>query len=237
MILIIMLLLILFMYELNVERFNQLNPFKNKLLINIGKCGGTSINRQLKDYNINIKSIHVKTIKFNPNIEYIIIIRNPLERFISSYNWRKRLILYKDNLPFTSLFPSEKKIFKKYKSLNDLVENIYLSGKLYIDFKDKQNYIHHIYEDINYYLKDLLPKVSKDKIKVITQEFINDDFKKIFNKNLNKTSLSTNEKKDKYLSELGLKNIKKWLKKDYECIEKLNDLGVLNKKQYAALIK
>jgi hypothetical protein len=237
--LLIILIILIILCRLSVGNEQFINS-EDKQIIHIGKCGGSSVTEQLNKYNIFIEYIHIRNnIKYNPKIEYIILIRNPVKRFISAYNWRKRLILNNNYLPENPLLKSEQKLFNKYNTLNNLAENIYINNKLNINFKDKKNYFHHIYEDINYYLEKILTKITKNtknNIKIITQEYISEDFEKIFNKSLNIKLNSSNEKKDTYLSKLGLKNLKKWLEKDYECIEKLNNLQILSDKQYKILI-
>ena len=63
---------------------NNLEKKEKIAFIHIGKCGGTSLMKQLCRYNI--KEHHMNN-KYDPiNEKYIIWIRNPLSRFVSAFN-------------------------------------------------------------------------------------------------------------------------------------------------------
>jgi len=104
-------------------------------------------------------------------------------------------------------------------------------------FDINKNYIHHIKEDINFYLGDFLECCKKDNILgVITTENLDDDFNNLFGV----TTINVRENQNMYdskISELGYTNLKKYLHKDYECIDKLYELGCLSEKQYGILSK
>ena len=62
--------------------------------IHIGKCGGTSINSMLRKQLNKYKEYHMNK-EYNNNEKYIIWIRNPLTRFVSSFNMIKTMINYR----------------------------------------------------------------------------------------------------------------------------------------------
>jgi len=208
------------------------------VLIHIGKCAGTSVHRIFKKLDYKIIYKHVQRVNFNPNKKYIIVIRNPISRFISAFNWRFH------NVFTTKLqknrFGRETKILETYKTVNELAEDIYNSdGSLKIDLSKRKNYIHHIYEDINYYIGKFLESCDPKNIYgVIVTETMNSDLKLLFNidreKILHEHELK-NESYDKTLSDLGYSNLKKYLHKDYECIEKLYNMKLITKEQYDIL--
>jgi hypothetical protein len=98
----------------------------------------------LSKNNIEFNQIHIKKVKFKENKKYVILLRNPISRFISAFNWRYKLVLL-DKTQENRFF-NEKNTLEKYNNVNNLAENI---EKYEDDIVEE--YKHHIYEDINYY--------------------------------------------------------------------------------------
>ena len=91
------------------------------IFVHAGKCGGSTIEKLLKINNIKYEIIHCRTCNFNKNKKYLILLRNPVERFVSAFYWRKYLVEeLKPN-------PEQKKFFQKYKSINDLCKELYIN--------------------------------------------------------------------------------------------------------------
>jgi len=200
----------------------------NFTLIHIGKCGGSTIYNYLKNNNFNFEIIHIKKCIFDSNKKYIILLRNPISRFISAFYWRYKLII-KNNTQLNR-FHGEKNILEYYKSANNLAENI-------TNFDITKNYIHHINEDINFYIGDFLQNCKKDNILgIITTETMNKDLFDLFGYS-NIDHKNKGDEYDKNLSLLGYDNLKKYLSKDYDCINKLYNLGVLSDEKYKILSK
>ena len=200
-------------------------------VIHIGKCGGSTVNHILKKNNIKHQTIHVSKPIFDPNCKYLIVIRNPIDRFISAFNWRYKLVVLDKTQQ--KRFKFEKDTLQKYGCINNLAENI-------DSFDIDKSYIHHIKEDIHFYLNDFLGKCKKENIiGVITLEDLNNDIKQICNIS-NDTVIHINNNKsklDKCISDLGYDLLKKYLFKDYECINKLFIMGCLSDKQHNILSK
>lgn len=195
---------------------------ENLHIIHIGKTAGSSICFQLKKYNINFTNIHTSIPKYNPKYKYIILLRNPIQRFISAFYWRKYLVF--DSKKQKNRFHKEFKIFQKYNNINSFIQNY--NSKLYI---------HHIKENISFYLSIFLQFCNKDNILgCITTEFINEDFYNIFNKRINYHFKNNKIEKDKLTKENYIK-LKKILEEDYKCINKLYEMGSLSEKQYKIL--
>jgi hypothetical protein len=200
----------------------------NIMLLHIGKCGGCTVQRLLKNKHVNHITIHLNKCTFDNTKQYIILLRNPIKRFISAFNWRYKLVI--DDKIQENRFKGEKEVLEKYKTVNSLAEQIHT-------FDINKTYIHHIKEDIHYYLEDLVNKCKKKNIlAVMTMETLNKDLADIFN--IENTEVKINENKGTYdttLSQVGYDNLKKYLSKDYECITKLYELGVLSEEKYKFL--
>jgi len=210
----------------------------NYVLIHIGKCGGSSVLEALKKIIYNLKYVHICKPVFEINTKYIITIRNPIDRFISAFNWRYHNVVTTKGQK--NRYKGEDQLLKHYQNVNALAEDLYTAnGQIYINLKKDKYYIHHIYEDINFYLGDFLHKCKKSSIyAVILTETLDNDLNRLFGipKNNVPHELKNNNY-SKYLSELGYSNLKKWLRKDYECILKLYKMNLITEKQYDILSK
>lgn len=201
------------------------------VFVHVGKCGGSSAMNEFRNHGIFIESVvHISKAKYNKNKKYIILIRNPIQRFISAFNWRYKLVC--DEQCQSSRFVGEKDTLEKYKNVNVLAESI-------SDFSVKRTYIHHIKEDIHYYLESFLKNCNKENIlTVMTTETLTNDFTQFFHIDISKAErLKENKIYDTYLSPLGYNNLKIYLRKDYECIDTLYELGVLSQEKYDLLSK
>jgi hypothetical protein len=58
----------------------------NLSFVHIGKTGGTTINHLLRKNKIKFKQYHMQK-RYNNNEKYIIWLRNPISRFVSTYNF------------------------------------------------------------------------------------------------------------------------------------------------------
>lgn len=205
-------------------------------LIHIGKCAGKSVKKELNKLNIKYKKIHTKKPKYNSNHKYIILIRNPISRFISAFNWRYKLLCIEKNKKY-DIYKRERETLKIYKTPNNLAENLYNNdGSVKLRISKTDNYIQHVYEDIHFYLWDILKYLNRNNVvSVITTENYKNDMK-----NRLGIGVSYFEHKNKYynrtyLSLKGYENLKRYLYKDYICIDMLYNKKLITTKQYKLL--
>lgn len=194
-------------------------------LIHIGKCGGSTLEKHFQTNKITFDNVHIRKPIYNTRAKYIILIRNPIQRFISAFNWRYKLVVEDETQK--NRFRGERQVLTYYKTANNLAENI---GSFNID----ETYIHHIKENIHYYLGDILKNCKKENIAcVLTTENLDKDMKQHFG--FENTIHEKNNPMDKQISESAYTNLKQYLHKDYECIDALYKLGCLTEEQYTIL--
>jgi len=193
------------------------------IFIHIGKCGGSTIANTLRNHNIKFDRVHATRPQYQSDKKYLISLRNPVERFVSAFYWRKRLVSTQQQ----DRFYGEYKFFQKFKTIEDLINNdITILRK---------NYAHHIKEDINFYLGDFVNQCDPTNvIGIVCTENLNKDIENIFDIKVREVHINTNNNK-KELQEKYRESLKKYLYKDYLIIEKLNNLKLLTREQYEIL--
>ena len=205
----------------------------NLIYIHIGKCGGASLWNAILKSNLiktnfaNIEKVHVKKPPIKKKSKYLIVIRNPIQRAISAFNWRYKLVVEQNSQ--RNRFEGEWEVLTKYGTLNKLAENLYENNQLNYETAANFRLIHHLKEDISFYLTDLLDSISRKQIfAIMSTENLNSDIKKYLNvKTVDKihenSKLIKSDKKK--LSVVAYNNLKKFLSKDYECIEKILEMN------------
>ena len=151
------------------------------------------------------------------------MLRHPIGRVVSAFKFRYSQVV-KNKIKG---LPGEFKTLSKYQTIDNIAKSLYFENGLPNKkaLKEIKN-IHHIKEDIDYYLGNLLDKCDKDQIVgVLTQENLNKDIENIFGY-INKFNerVMPFSVEDKTLSEQGFKNLIRYLEKDYRVICKLFSL-------------
>ena len=126
----------------------------------------------------------------------------------------------------------------KYKTLNNIAEKLYFGDGDPNKLVHKEiKKIHHIKENISFYLSNFLKKCSPKQIQaVIMQENLNSDLKMVFDVNvIDKIKVNKENKINKQLSSKAIEHLRKYLSEDYAALELLYSYGKINKDIYAKL--
>ena len=241
------------LFYVKVSRFikkvyYKLTPYlsdteKELIYVHIGKCGGGTLRKALKKSPIIRKKfnkftdIHIRKPPIKKKAKYIILLRNPLERSISAFNYQIKLMkLGSDDYRFKH----EHKILNKYKNLNNLAKKIIIKKKLNLKCLNEFNSLHHIRYNLDYYLNDLLKNIKSEQIfAVFSTENLDDEIKqklKIINKSYTRKN-NIKIKSQKKLSNISKINLRRVLKNEYKMIDKLSKLYDFKKPTYLELIK
>ncbi|MCD6143412.1 sulfotransferase family 2 domain-containing protein [Thermococcus sp.] len=216
--------------------------------LHIGKTGGTSIKYALrwnfftKNYIISLHR-HSTTLEDIPEGEYVFFfVRDPIGRFVSGFYSRLREGKPRHYKPHT---PEEKKAFSKFKTPNELAEALSSSdSEIKKAAMDAMKAIGHVKTSYWDWFKDEDYFTSRvnDIVFVGRQEYLSQDFEKLKKILGLPPSLTlpqsdvlahkTPDYYDKRLSELAVKNLRKWYKKDYEFLKLCEELGLLPEGSY-----
>ena len=210
-------------------------------VIHIGKCGGKTVKNEVRSSVLlrqtyeAIRFVHVKRPVYSAENDYLIVVRHPIERAISAFNWRYKLVV-KDQKPRQkNRFKGEAEVLSKYGCLNSLAESLYDSeGSPRHDVHREFELIHHLHERISFYLDDLVCQMRPSQVYgVIKQYSLGDDCQRLLGseqvERTHDNSSSAAKGSSQYvLSDRGRENLKRFLAKDYACLMELHCLGVLH---------
>ena len=246
-------------------------PFLNKkynikinsiLYLHVGKTCGSSIKHIFKNKLTTICHLNKPSIKNLDNVDLIIIsIRDPIERFISAFQYVYNIINYdisnlNKNSDFSKLiapYHIKNKVVKGYaynKEYNDLINYFKTPNKLAESltnndknkaYKLMTNNTEHIYKSLGYYTNNgEIIKKYHDKIEIISNEFFNEDINKIYNKIYHKNYTVDKEvilrktvNKNTNLSKLAIQNLYNFFKDtDYRTIEIMYKYNLISNELY-----
>lgn len=215
-------------------------------VVHIGKCGGSTVKSLLNQSSLlaerfeSVVTTHISKVKYSKNHNYLIIIRNPIDRAISAFNWRYHLVVETERQ--RNRFRGEWQILKNYSTLNSLSEKLYDSNNAFLNKRVSAEFrtIHHLREDISYYLSNMLQYVQPGQVYgIIMQHSLADDCKSLLGtstdiacRNEHGSSVDLSKKE---LSVLARKNLRRFLHQDFVCILKLYNLGLMDWRDYELL--
>lgn len=205
---------------------------RNLNYIHIGKCGGTTVKDALKNSSFvasrfdSIRVIHCKKPPIEPNSQYLIVLRNPISRAISAFNWRYYLVVETESQK--NRFNGEWAVLQKYQSMENLANSLIKETTIDLSVVSEWNKIHHLREGIHFYLDELLTSIKRDQIfQVIIQENLNSDVEKYLRTEVLKSYNvhGYNNQGDRLrISDTGYQNLKAFLGPEYDCIKRLHDM-------------
>jgi hypothetical protein len=207
-------------------------PAGSTVLVHIGKCGGRTLKNGLKNAvrNSDIHVVHINKPIYRSDLKYIIVARGPLSRLHSAFRWRYKLVVTDGTQ--RDRFKGEYDVLVKYGSLNSLAEALYSEdGRENTAAQQEIRKIHHIREDISFYLDDLLSKCNPNQIVgVLMQENLDEDILRVFGYNNElREHMNSASAEDKALSEIGSSNLMTFFRKDYEALVKLYCWGKIER--------
>jgi hypothetical protein len=168
-----------------------------------------------------IKRVHITPPPVHPSYQYIIAARGPNSRVVSAFNWRKKLVVFDKTQ--VRRFPGEYEVLTYYNSLNHLAESLYTrDGIPNSNAHQDALRIHHVRENIDFYLGHLLTIVPATQIRhVLMQENLDQDLARVFGYKNRVREKKNVQKMSNQLSNHAQLNLRRFLTNDYTCLTKL----------------
>ena len=216
--------------------------------VHIGKCGGSTVEKILsaspvvhEKYSSFFES-HINGVIPDASCDYLFCIRNPIERVFSAFEWRRKLVLEDSHPDQVRRFPGEATILRQYKSLGSMARLLYRAdGRLNQAVARDFQSVHHLRESISFYCSPLLGVLTpRNVLGVVCQETLADDCTRVLGVDVAGIQERGNASKRRIERDLdadAVRNLKRFLVEDYQCIAALWSLGMLCDQQFWRVMK
>ncbi len=200
-------------------------------LVHVGKCGGMSAVLSLRAANFQFSQFHLQKPIASPNKAYVILVRDPVARFVSAFNWRKHLystgVLPPTNAtgPLSKLrHQAERELIFMIESANALAEQLGSdSSSEASSASSLLSLIGHIPQGFDWYLSSLIEQIEPRQIVgFICTENFSDDFEYLFGFSPSRDRNRLNLTPGVQISEKGRASIAKESDKEYAVLHKLS---------------
>jgi hypothetical protein len=161
------------------------------------------------------------------------VARGPLARAASAFNWRRKILVADGRQ--RNRFTGEYEALSRYGSLNELASALYSQeGVPNEQALEDIKAIHHLREDIAFYLNKLLKQVWPEQVlAVLMQETLNQDIESCFGiKTEQKSKENSSPSEPEMLDDLARRNLLRYFEKDFECLTKLYCWGKISNETF-----
>ena len=200
--------------------------------IHIGKCGGRTVNVAIRESPTiqnefaRVWRTHVRRPIYKRNTRYLFVVRNPIDRAVSAFNWRQRMV--SENGSQRRRFAGELEALSNYESIENLAVELYDgAGRLRDPVARNFRSVHHLREGMSFYLEPLLPRMDASQVfGVLCQETLDEDIETLLGC---RSTIRANDNRSNRvaLSQTARSNLGRFLSKDFECVARLCALAEL----------
>ncbi|MEB3266238.1 MAG: hypothetical protein VKN13_06445 [Cyanobacteriota bacterium] len=206
------------------------HPSEPFSLIHVGKCAGSSVGADLRAAGFQFDWVHVRKPELDANRCYVILVRDPVARFVSAFQWRKHVLRgqierLKDSCPGTLKQRYEHDFLELFNDINTLAEQIDannptagLHGAISL-----VQLIGHVPLGFAWYLDGLLERVDPGQLlAAVAVETLASDMQQVFGISVQTTEKMHYSGKGSQLSELGHQNLKRLFEGEYRTLRQLD---------------
>lgn len=214
--------------------------------IHIGKCGGATVSAAISASPViaeafdRVTTTHVVRPVYKPRNRYLFVVRNPIDRALSAFNWRYRLVL--DAATPDLRFPGEAQALARHGTLNALALALYDGDGDRVRPAAARDFrcIHHLRENIAYYLDPAWGVLTPDQIfAVLCQETLDADIRTVLGvpapRRLHDNRSTTPDARV-VLSDRARANLSRFLADDFAALQRLMTLFPLSAERRAVLL-
>lgn len=164
-------------------RFAVPDSSRTLFVVHVGKSGGTFFRKSLRlsttiknDFSV-VRIVHALKAPRHNKSQYLILLRDPIDRSLSAFNWRYSLVVVAGE---PGRFVNEARVLNRYRSLSALAEELYVGNELNKSAVRAFNSVHHLREDISFHLRALYNQISPSQLyAVINQAHLNCEIKDV----------------------------------------------------------
>jgi hypothetical protein len=169
-----------------MPRLTPQTPFD---LVHVGKCGGSSIVAELRSRGFCFEHVHMRRPIAEAGRRYLVLVRDPVARFVSAFNWRRHL-LGQDLLPAARKqdpiarlrHQAEWDFLSQFGDVNEFAERLVRTGEYDVSaMVTLMHLIGHVPQGFGWYLGDLLDRLEPGQLMgAIATERLGDDCEAVF---------------------------------------------------------
>ncbi|MFM8414428.1 MAG: hypothetical protein ACKOCX_06860 [Planctomycetota bacterium] len=203
-------------------------------LVHVGKCGGSTIVEELRARGFRFEHVHMRRPVVEAARRYVVLVRDPVARFVSAFNWRKHL-LDNDLLPAARKqdpiaqlrHRSEREFLAQFESVNAFAERL-VQPELYdvSPMSTLMSLIGHAPQGFEWYLGDLVGRIQPSQLfGVICTERLADDCEVVFGFRPTAERNRLSGSQGAVLSPEGRSNLARQFEPEYRTLSRLADLA------------
>ncbi len=203
-------------------------------LIHVGKCGGSTIVEELRTRGFQFEHVHMRRPVVEAVRRYVVLVRDPVARFVSAFNWRKHL-LGNDLLPAARKndalarlrHSAEQEFLAHFTDANAFAERL-VPPKVYdvSPMATLMSLIGHVPQGFDWYLGDLLGRIQPGQLLgVICTERLAEDCETVFGFRPTTELNRLGDPQPKAISAAGRANLAREFEAEYRTLRRLSDLA------------
>ncbi len=202
-------------------------------LIHVGKCAGSSLAAELGQRDYSFNHIHMSQPIVEQNRKIVVLVRDPVERFISAFNWRlyllrnDRIASVDDDQIGKLKRRLELEVLLNFEDVNHFTEQLPApQNQDFCHINALMGLIGHAHEGFAWCLSNLIDQIKPDQLLgVIAQERFKQDTKALFGFTPKLTLNSNYPSHYQTLSARGRTNLAWALRADYQTLKALSGLA------------
>jgi len=203
-------------------------------LVHVGKCGGSTIVEELRARGFRFEHLHLRRPVVEAARRYVVLVRDPVARFVSAFNWRRHLLgngllpAAHDQDPIARLrHQFEWTFLSQFADVNALAERLGRPEAHDVSpMSTLTALIGHVPQGFGWYLDDLLDRIQPGQLLgVICTERLVDDCETVFGfrPTAERNRLAGTRASD--LSPSGRANLARELEPEYRTLRRLADVA------------
>lgn len=215
-------------------RMPRLTPEVPFDLVHVGKCGGSSIVEELRSRGFRFEHVHLRRPVPEPGRRYAVLVRDPVARFVSAFNWRCHLLgedllpAARDQDPIIRLrHRTEWEFLSQFENVNAFAERLVrIDGQEVSAMTTLMQLIGHVPQGFAWYLDDLLDRIAPGQLAaVIATERLADDCEAVFGFRPTAERNRHYASRGASLSPQGRANLARELNDEYRALRRLANLA------------
>jgi hypothetical protein len=223
-----------------LRRFKLPRLYQHELVvIHVGKCAGATVRQELRLADIAHSEVHVSRPIYFPGKRYLILLRNPVDRFVSAFNWRYRIVMQDQSASNPARARLQRAVFDRYPTVEHAALALFCSnGSANAKAWQDLERISHVQKNIAFYLRRFLNVCDPGCLHgVVCVETINEDMRRLFGIDVTRYEHRNSPAVPAVqLTDQARANLLRYLRPDYQCIERLAALRLIPQSSLESLL-